>query len=312
MKRLHGMYAAGFLALGLLASTASAQQAQPGQPAQPGQQGQPAQKPVLDVPGPIDSLQDLQDTGKMLFQLADINDDNQISQKEAVDAGNLIVGGFFFRADTNGDGTLTQEEFRAARDNFLNQKPWLKYVVQTAKTEAERNKGNRQNNIADTVVGTFDTNNDKKLEAAEVRQGVQTIVQGVFATADTNRDGQLNPTEVNAALIGAGRSMAQAAFKQADKDGNGSISEQEFDDSMKQPVHMIFAVADLNHDGQLSQEEAQRLRQVIMTKLQQARFPEPPNSLRNLARTGQRPSEVAPVPNVNVPAAGTNQPPKPR
>ena len=43
----------------------------------------------------------------MLFKLADTNNDGQISQKEATDAGNLLVGGFFFRADANGDGTLT-------------------------------------------------------------------------------------------------------------------------------------------------------------------------------------------------------------
>jgi len=66
-----------------------------------------------DVPGPIDSLADVQDTAKMLFKLADTNNDGQISQKEAVDAGNLLVGGFFFRADANGDGTLTPEEARA-------------------------------------------------------------------------------------------------------------------------------------------------------------------------------------------------------
>jgi len=40
-----------------------------------------------DVPGPIDSLQDLQDTGRMLFKLVDENNDGQISQKEAVDPG---------------------------------------------------------------------------------------------------------------------------------------------------------------------------------------------------------------------------------
>ncbi len=42
-----------------------------------------------DIPGPIDSLQDLQDTGRMLFKLVDENNDGQISQKEAIDAGNL-------------------------------------------------------------------------------------------------------------------------------------------------------------------------------------------------------------------------------
>lgn len=46
--------------------------------------------------GPIQNIQDLQDTGKLLFKLADTNNDGQISQKEATDAGNLLVGGFFF------------------------------------------------------------------------------------------------------------------------------------------------------------------------------------------------------------------------
>ena len=66
-----------------------------------------------DVPGPIDSLQDLQDTGRMIFKVVDENNDGQISQKEAVDAGNLVAGGFFFRADANGDGVVTQDEAKA-------------------------------------------------------------------------------------------------------------------------------------------------------------------------------------------------------
>ena len=38
---------------------------------------------ITVVPGPIDSLQDLESTGRMLFKLADTNNDNFISQKEA-------------------------------------------------------------------------------------------------------------------------------------------------------------------------------------------------------------------------------------
>ncbi len=70
----------------------------------------------LDLPGPIDSLSDLRDTASLVFKLADTNNDNQISRKEATDAGNLLVGGFFFRADTNGDGVLTEQEAQQARE----------------------------------------------------------------------------------------------------------------------------------------------------------------------------------------------------
>ncbi|MDR3634601.1 MAG: EF-hand domain-containing protein [Isosphaeraceae bacterium] len=286
MRTLQRLWGVGFLALGMTTAPASAQQA------------------VKDIPGPIDSLQDLEDAGKMLFKAVDENNDNQISQKEAVDAGNLLVGGFFFRADANGDGTLTPEEARAARDAFLSQKPWLKYAVETVKNEKQKQPGqsNSPGDVEATVFATFDTNNDKKLEASEVRQGVQTVVQGIFATADTNRDGQLSPSEVNAAIAGTGKTLAEAAFKGADKDGNGALSEQEFDDAMKRPVHMVFAVADLNHDGQLSQEEAQRIRHVVMSKIQALRVPEPENSPKNLLRTGRQPSEVAPVPAVSIPS----------
>jgi hypothetical protein len=58
--------------------------------------------------GSTDLISELEDAGKLLFKLADTNNDNLISQKEAVDAGNLLAGGFFFRADANGDGTVTR------------------------------------------------------------------------------------------------------------------------------------------------------------------------------------------------------------
>src|SRR4051794_40959872 len=73
-------------------------------------------RPQGDLPGPIANIRDLQDSAKMLFKMADTNNDGQISQKEATDVGNLLVGGFFFRADQNGDGVLEPQEAQAARE----------------------------------------------------------------------------------------------------------------------------------------------------------------------------------------------------
>jgi Ca2+-binding EF-hand superfamily protein len=215
--------------------------------------------------------------------MADENNDGQISQKEAIDAANLVVGGFFFRADQNGDGVLSQEEAKQAADSFFATKPWLRYVVETAKTEKKQQRGDTtdKQNVPGNLLAILDTNNDKQLQASELRQAVQTTVQGVFATADTNRDGQLSPAEVNAAIAGLGRQIAQAAFQKADTDNNGQISEAEFEKAILEPARVAFKVADLNHDGQLSQEEAQTLRQVIASKLRSLRVPEPSNSPRN-------------------------------
>ena len=63
------------LALALSAPTARAQ----------------AERKAGDVPGPIDSLQDLQDTGRMVFKMADTNNDGQISQQEAQTARQVFM-----------------------------------------------------------------------------------------------------------------------------------------------------------------------------------------------------------------------------
>jgi hypothetical protein len=163
-----------------------------------------AQGRGADLPGPIDSIQDLQDTAKMLFKMADTNNDGLISQKEAVDVGNLLVGGYFFRADANGDGTLTPEEARAARESLFQQQPLLRYILEKAKPTnpsagigAGTQPGGVSQNIAanptQAIGNLLDTNHDRKIEASELRQAVQTSVQTLFTIADGNQDGQLSP-----------------------------------------------------------------------------------------------------------------------
>ncbi len=83
----------------------------------------------------------MQDVGKFLFKLADTNNDNRISQKEAIDAGNLLAGGFFFRADANGDGTVTADEARAAREALFNQKPLLRFIFEKGEWALNQDAG---------------------------------------------------------------------------------------------------------------------------------------------------------------------------
>ena len=120
---------------------------------------------VDDKPGPIDSLQDLQDSGKMLFKLADENNDGQISQKEAFDAGNLVVGGFFFRADANGDGVLSKDEAKAAQAAF----------------------------------NAADTDHNGQISQAEFDKAIIEPAHAVFRSVDVNNDGQLSTQEAQAA-----------------------------------------------------------------------------------------------------------------
>jgi len=256
-----------------------------------------------DVPGPIDSLQDLQDTGRMIFKVVDENNDGQISQKEAVDAGNLAVGGLFFRADADGNGTVTQSEAQQARDAFLAQKPMIRFLLQQAKASNARPNNAGTPNPAAILSGLVDSNNDRQLQATEVRQAVQTAVQGAFAAADTNRDGFMSPVEVNAAIAGAVKAAQQASFQAADADNNGQISKDEFLKSLTDPASAAFQILDANHDGQLSPQELQQAGLIIEGQLKRTMLPEPANSPRNLIENGLRPNQVAPVPNLAVPGA---------
>jgi Ca2+-binding EF-hand superfamily protein len=248
-----------------------------------------------DKPGPIDSLSDLQDAGKVLFKLVDENNDGQISQKEAVDAGNLMVGGFFFRADANGDGVLSKDEAKAAKDAFLSQNPLLRVFVEKNQN-AQSTPGSAAANANQTFMSLVDTNHDGNLQASEVRQFVATTVTAIFASADTNRDGNLSPIEVNAAIIGAANDMAKAAFQAADLDKNGQISQAEFDKAITEPAHAIFRAMDLNNDGQISPDEARTAREAIMKQIKMLRVPEQPNSARNLINSGTSPNQAAPGP----------------
>lgn len=292
----------GWMAAGLLAGASTAAQAQQTTTTTTNTTRPAADHPTGDLPGPIDSLTDLQDSGRMLFKMADTNNDGQISQKEAIDAGNLMVGGFFFRADQNGDGVLSQDEAKQAREALFAQQPLLRYVIEKGKAEVKSEKGSNDpaTDPAKAIGNLLDTNNDKQIQASEVRQAVQTGVQALFAAADTNRDNQISPTEVNAAIIGTARTVAQAAFNQADGDRNGSLSRAEFDKAIVEPANVVFAILDADNDGQISQQEMQRAQQVLGNQLKRLVVPEPANSPRNLIRTGNTPDSVAPVPAIPV------------
>jgi len=246
------------------------------------------------LPGPIDSLGDLQDTGKMLFKLADTNNDNRISQKEAVDVGNLLAGGFFFRADANGDGTVTADESRAAREALFNQRPLLRFLFERTRDETQRQGNQAQINQAkQTVMNLLDSNHDGNFSAPELRQAVQNSVQTVFMMADKNGDGQLDPAELNASVLDAGRAAVQTAFNTADLDKNGAVSQAEFDRAIINPAHVLFRIFDANNDNQISQDEMRSGMQILAREMRQLRVPEPGNSISNQIRR-QNAAQAAP------------------
>ncbi|MBV8488735.1 MAG: EF-hand domain-containing protein [Planctomycetaceae bacterium] len=262
------------------------------------------------------AIQKLEDTGKLLFKLADTNNDNRISQKEAIDAGNLLVGGFFFRADANGDGTVTAAEAAAARESLFNQRPLLRLIFQRSKDEINQQGGvqvptNQPGGRAQKLdlASLLDTNHDGSYSAPEVRQAVQNSVQSLFMMADRNGDGQLDPAEVNQAILEIARTAVQTAFNSADTDRSGTLSQAEFDKAIMNPAHVFFRILDANNDNQISQDEMRSGMQTVMRELKAMNLPEPPNSLSNRIRNMQ--NTPAPASGTYAPAPATAPPAQP-
>jgi Ca2+-binding EF-hand superfamily protein len=284
--KLHAAFGMGALSLGMLAV--------------PGLAGAQEHRGE-DMPNPMQLIRLAQTVGKTVFMAADVNHDDQISQKEAIDAANTMVGGYFFQADRDGNGVVTQEEARAVSDSFFNQNPWIRYAWQSIQSQ-QRNPQNNTNQ-ANPIQGfqsLIDSNGDKQIQATELRQMVQTVTQSVFAAADTNRDGQLNPSEINAGIAGGAQALAQLSFQQADTDNNGSLSRAEYDKAIVEPANVVFQIVDRDKNGEITQQEAQQAQRVVISQVRMLDVPEPPNSLTNLIKSGKAPNEAAPVPTFGV------------
>jgi Ca2+-binding EF-hand superfamily protein len=245
----------------------------------------------------------------MLFKLADSNNNGQISEKEAVDAGNLLVGGFFFRADANGDGVLTPDEALQARDNLFAQQPSQPVAGNT--NDPAQTTRNLVNDPVRTLGTMLDTNRDQKIAAGELRQAVQSGVQTLFSVADTNEDGQLSPYELNGVVGEVAKSAVQNAFQAADLDRNGQISMDEYDKALIEPAHALFRVIDANNDNQISFAELERAEQILVDQLQRLRVAEPNNSLSSelQGRAAGAAARRAPQPIQPAPAPGTQAAP---
>lgn len=237
------------------------------------------------MPTPLDSPQDFQDAARMAFMIADADNSGTISKEEATDAANILVGGLFFAADGDGNGAVTQQEAQQIRQKIAERQPLLRLLVQQA-----RRDGANQNNPFRGMADLLDGNNDKQLQATEVRNAVQTAVEGLYAAADTNRDSEMSPAEVNAAALALAQAAGQAAFQLADRDNNGAVSQEEFQQALMEPANLIFGTVDANKDGQISADEARQAQSIVINQL----MPRVPNPRGN-----------APVPDINV---GPGQP----
>ena len=249
--------------LGLVAAPGAARAQRPGPQGQPVQPGDRAGLGASSgIPRPLDGPKDVQEALKIMFMMADADNDGLISKQEAVDASNTVIGGLFFRADADGDGQVSQQEARQLRQEILKRQPVLRALVQEARRPADTQRSPFRG-----LAALLGAENDRAIKAGEVRQAVQAGIDAFYSVADTDRDGQMSPGELNAAAVGLARAAAEAAFRGVDADDNGSISQAEFEKAIVEPARVIFKAIDGDSDGQVTPQEAQKALDVLAGQL---------------------------------------------
>jgi hypothetical protein len=244
--------------------TVAPEQDRRGQPAQP-VTAQPQQPGAAPPAGPAQGTlpadtragayvscrpgAEVEETASRLIEMADANGDGRVSKDEAQATTSFLVGGFFFRADADGNGVVMPEEGRQARVDFMSQHPAVASLFRTVRTATG------QSPFA-TVARLVDVEYGKPLAIAEARDAVRTAVNDLYSVADGDKDGVITAAEARTAAWEGARSVGRAAFQAADSDRSGGLSQDELQAALRASASAAFKMSDANGDGQLTEDEA--------------------------------------------------------
>jgi len=178
---------------------------------------------------------------------ADSSGNGQIEKEEAYAASDFLVGGFFFYADKNSDGTVSPEEGRAARERLMERYPSLTATLTMAGTPRPG-----LSKMAELLGIEY----AQGVSSAEMRAAAHRVADEIFDLADSNRDSSLTLAEAQAAGHERMRALGMAAFNANDANDDQHLTLDEFRSALDGPTRFAFQAADSNKDGKLSEAEA--------------------------------------------------------
>lgn len=183
------------------------------------------------------------------IEVADADGNGQISKTEAQAFTNFVIGGFFFRADTDGDGIVRPEEGRAARSELITQYPALATLLEQARSVAGESPFKA---VADMIGVEY----GKPLSADDARHAARGAMNDLFKVVDDDDDGTITPAEARAASWEAVRALGRRAFRSGDANQDGKLDKAEFQSAVGATAQVAFEAGDANDDGSLTEQEA--------------------------------------------------------
>lgn len=230
------------------AATASGQAAAGDALARAAPEPRPAEVAVAGL-GACRADADARERLSRVIDMADANEDGQVSLDEAHAMMNFFIGGLFFRADENADGVITPDEGRKVRADFLAQQPVAAALLHQA-------RGALGESPVAALARLVDVEYGQPLPLAEARATSRNAVASLYKLVDLDHNGSVTVDEAKGASRQAALAMGQAAFRSADADKNGALSQEEFQNVVLVPVRQVYSLADANRDGALTPDEA--------------------------------------------------------
>jgi Ca2+-binding EF-hand superfamily protein len=192
--------------------------------------------------------------GTKLIEHADANRDRRVSKKEAESFVNFLLGGFFFRADENGDGKVTQAEGKLAREEFARDNPIVAKLLAAAKSVKHSTGKQPFVKLADIL----DVAHDGAVSAKDVREAAREALSDLYRLVDADDNGELSLEETRQAGLAGARSMGHQTFAAADGNSDGAVDLAELTAALEAGAKTAFHAADADGDGRLTETEAAR------------------------------------------------------
>lgn len=202
------------------------------------------------------------------FAELDRNKDGALDKQDAPPTGGMAA---MKVADTNGDGKVSKEEFKARFSNIpedrfdkldKNGDGFLDETDHAASQGVPRQSPRNWEDVMTNIAAQRDADKDGKVTFEEYSKGKENMPRSAFDALDTNKDGVLSKDDKGPAMkpaAGGKRSNspeeARERFKRADKDGDGKLTLEEAKAEFPGITEERFKERDTNGDGKLGPDD---------------------------------------------------------